>query len=447
MDHSDPLPRQVLPALTSWSTYFDLYAPYTALILLLLVLAALVSASEAAFFSLTHDDQVRCRDSMQANERQIASLLERPKRLLASLVIFNNLLNISVVVIVTYLTWKSSQAAYQSIWTLMGVVLITTLAIVLFGEIIPKAYASQSSMSVARRTAPLAQIGLLVFRPFSILLVSLSNQIDKRIQRRGYKLSVEELSHAVELTGGSSSAEEKEMLKGIVNFSSLTARQVMRPRHDISALPSDLTFTELVAKINESGYSRVPVYQESLDQVEGILYIKDLLPHLQQNESFDWQSLLRPAYFIPDNKKIDDLLQDFQKRRVHIAIVVNEYGGTRGLITLEDIIEEIFGDINDEFDEESPEGYRREDEKTIVFEGKMPISEICRVLNVDGTTFEAVQGDSESLGGLLLELFNRLPKTAEKISYANFTFEILSADDKRIHEVRVTKTQEVPVEK
>ncbi|GAB3973056.1 gliding motility-associated protein GldE [Spirosoma terrae] len=443
---SDPLPRQVLPAEHGWSTYFDLYAPYAALILLLLVLAGLVSASEAAFFSLSPDDRARCRNSSQPGDTRIATLLDRPKRLLASLVIFNNLLNIAIVVIVTYLTWKLSRTYQSSGWILAGVTLLITLAIVLFGEIVPKVYASQNNMAVARRTAPLAQLGLIVFRPLAMLLVNLSNQVDKRIERRGYKLSVEELSQAVDLTGDGATVEEKEILKGIVNFSNLTARQVMRARLDISAIENDLTFSELMNQINASGYSRVPVFKESLDQIDGILYIKDLLPHIHENDTFQWQSLVRPAFFIPENKKVDDLLQDFQKRRVHMAIVVDEYGGTRGLVTLEDIIEEIFGDINDEFDEEVPVGYHREDERTVVFEGKMPITDVCRVLNVEATTFESVQGDSESLGGLLLELFSRLPKSGDETTYAGFTFQVVSADDKRINEVRVIKNDSVEEE-
>lgn len=442
MDLSDPLPRQVLLATDGWGTYFDLYGPYTALILLLLTLAGLVSASEAAFFSLSPDDRALCRDSNLADDQRIAILLERPKRLLASLVIFNNLLNIAIVVIVTYLTWEFSHASEGMRWMLPVVTLATTIAIVLFGEIVPKVYASQNNLTVARKTASLAKIGLTVFRPLAMVLVNLSNQVDKRIERKGYKLSVEELSQAVELTGTNATVEEKEILKGIVNFSNLTARQVMRARLDISAVEDDLSFSELMEQINASGYSRVPVFHESLDQIEGILYIKDLLTHIHQDDSFNWQSLLRPAFFIPENKKVDDLLQDFQKRRVHIAIVVDEYGGTRGLVTLEDIIEEIFGEINDEFDDETPLGYRRENESTVVFEGKMPITDVCRILNVDATTFEAVQGDSESLGGLLLELFNRLPKPEEEIKYAGFAFYVLAADDKRINEVRVKKDSE-----
>lgn len=443
MDLSDPLPRQVLPAVDGWGTYFDLYGFYTALILLLLIVAGLVSASEAAFFSLSPDDRAHCRESSRTDEQRIATLLERPKRLLASLVIFNNLLNIAIVVIVTYLTWQFSQASYGSGWILSVVTLVMTVTIVLFGEIIPKVYASQNNLIVARRTATLAQLGLALFRPLAMLLVNLSNQVDRRIERRGYKLSVEELSQAVELTGVNATVEEKEILKGIVNFSNLTARQVMRTRLDISAVADDLPFSELMTQINTSGYSRVPVYGESLDQVEGVLYIKDLLPYIHADDSFRWQSLMRPVFFIPENKKVDDLLQDFQKRRVHIAIVVDEYGGTRGLVTLEDIIEEIFGEINDEFDDETPVGYRREDDRTVVFEGKMLLTDVCRVLNIEATTFETVQGDSESLGGLLLELFNRLPQVGDETIYAGFLFEVLSADDKRIHEVRIKKTDRV----
>ena len=439
MDPGDPLPRQVLLATDGWGTYFDLYGPYTALILLLLTLAGFVSASEAAFFSLSPDDRAHCRESGLTDDRRIATLLERPKRLLASLVIFNNLLNIAIVVIVTYLTWKFSQTSAGLGWILPIATLVTTVAIVLFGEIVPKVYASQNNLMVARRTASLAQMGLVVFRPLAMVLVNLSNQVDRRIHRRGYKLSVEELSQAVELTGANATVEEKEILKGIVNFSNLTARQVMRARLDISAVEDDLTFSQLMIQINASGYSRVPVYQASLDQIEGVLYIKDLLPHIHEDDSFRWQLLLRSAFFIPENKKVDDLLQDFQKRRVHMAIVVDEYGGTRGLVTLEDIIEEIFGDINDEFDDDDHIGYRREDDHTLVFEGKMPLTDVCRVLNVDATTFEAVQGDSESLGGLLLELFSRLPKPGEETAYAGFTLHVLSADDKRINEVRIRK--------
>jgi len=441
---SDPLLRKVLLA-DAWGTYLSFYGPYIAVLPVLLALAAIVSASEAAFFSLTPDDRALCRTSDDSAGRRITFLLDRPRRLLASLLIFNNLLNLAIVVIITYFVWNISQINPEPGWILTALIVVMTLTIVLFGEIIPKVYASQNSLSVARRTAPLVSIASTIFKPLSVLLVRLTNVVEERIERRGYKVSMEELNQAVDLTSSESTHEERELLKGIVNFSNLTARQVMRARLDITALNQDLKFGELLEQINQAGYSRVPVYQGTLDQVEGILYIKDLLPHIDKDDSFAWQTLLRPAFFIPETKKIDGLLQDFQKRRVHMAVVVDEYGGTRGLITLEDIIEEIFGDINDEFDEEEPVSYQRIDERTILTEGKVLLVDICRVLHVDTTYFDEVRGGSESLGGLLLELFTRVPDAGEEVSYGPFTFRIVSADDKRIQHVQITR-QEVKEE-
>ncbi|WP_138995190.1 gliding motility-associated protein GldE [Larkinella sp. C7] len=437
---SDPLSSKVLLA-DAWGTYLSFYGPYAAILIVLLALAAIVSASEAAFFSLSSDDRAICRSSDDVAERRIMNLLDRPRRLLASLLIFNNLLNLAIVVIVTYLVWKLTQLDPTSGWVLASLTAVLTLTIVLFGEIIPKVYASQNSLSVARRTAPLVALASTLFRPLSVLLVSLTSVIDQRIRRRGYKVSMVELNQAVELTSRESTHEERELIKGIVNFSNLTAKQAMRARVDITAFREDLTFTELMAQINQSGYSRVPVYKESLDEIEGILYLKDLLPHLDSDDSFRWQTLIRPVFFIPETKKIDDLLQDFQKRRVHMAIVVDEYGGTRGLITLEDIIEEIFGDINDEFDEEEPIPFQRVDDRTIRVEGKILLTDICRVLQVDITYFDEVKGESESLGGLLLELFTRVPQTGQEVSYGEFTFKVLSADDKRIQHVEIVRQE------
>ncbi len=443
MDPGDPSIRQVLPAADAgWSTYINDYGPFAALLLLLLVLASLASATEAAFFTLTPEHRINCRESADPADKRIASLLERPRRLLASLVILNNVFNIAIVVIVTYLTWNTAQHLKASAWWLISGTLLTTLAIVLFGEIIPKLYASQNNITVARRTAPLAQLALFLFKPFSIMLVNLSNQIDKRIQRRGYRVSVEELNQAVDLAGSDSTAEEREIIKGIVNFSNLTARQVMRSRVDISAVDMESSFTELMERINLSGYSRIPVFKESIDQVEGILYIKDLLPHLNAGDDFAWQPLIRPAFFIPEQKKVDDLLQDFQKKRIHLAIVVDEYGGTRGLVTLEDIIEEILGDINDEFDDEELATFRQVDDNTFIFEGKTGLPDVCRVLDIDISLFDDIREGSESLGGLLLALFNHLPDAGEEIRTQGLTFHVLSADHKRIGEVQITRHAE-----
>ena len=439
MDPGDPSSTQVLPVGNDWSTYLSFYGPYIAVVVLLLLLAALASAAEAAFFSLTPQDRARCRDSDTPTHQHIAAILDRPRRLLASLVILNNLLNIAIVLIVTYVTWIVTGVSHGSGWLLAAITLVTALIIVVFGEMVPKIYAAQYALAVATQTLWVARSAMFIFTPISSLLVSMSNQVEKRIHRQGYKLSAEELSEAVELTGTSSSNEEKELLKGIVNFGNLTARQVMRARMDITAFPDDLPFPILLEQLNDAGYSRVPIYNETIDQIEGVLYLKDLLPHLSTDDSFAWKSLIRPVFFIPETKKVDDLLQDFQRKRVHMAIVVDEYGGTRGLVTLEDIIEEIFGDINDEFDEETPAGYRRVDAQTVVFEGRTLLTDVCRVLDVDPTAFDEVRGDSESLGGLLLELFSRLPKTGDETIFDAFTFHVLAADDKRISEIRVTQ--------
>lgn len=434
----DPSSGGVLPVGNDWSTALTSFGPYAALILLLLTLAGLVSAAEAAFFSLSPADRATCHESDRPTDRRIITLLNRPKRLLASLVIFNNLLNIAVVVIATYLAWALPGITHTAGGVLTGITLLTTLAIVLFGEMIPKVLANQNALAVVRQTAPLARVASVLFRPLSALLVSLSNAVDKRIERRGYTLSAEALSQAVDLTGHEATTQQKDILKGIVNFSNLTARQVMRARMDIVAVSEDLTFSELVAHINESGYSRVPVYGETIDQIEGILYSKDLLPHLNQVGDFSWTSLVRPAFFTAETKKIDDLLLDFQRRRVHLAIVADEYGGTSGLITLEDIIEEIFGDINDEFDEDEHSAqYQRVDARTIRVAGKTALPDLCRMLNAEATTFDAVHGEAESLGGLLLELFSYLPKPGETVETAGFRFRVLTADDKRIGEVEV----------
>lgn len=434
----DPSSGRVLLVGNDWSTALIFFGPYAALMLLLLTLAGLVSAAEAAFFSLSPTDRTVCHDSDRPADQRIITLLSRPKRLLASLVIFNNLLNIAVVVIATYLAWALPGVTHTSGGVLAGITLLTTLAIVLFGEMIPKVLANQNALAVVRQTAPLAWTASVVFRPLSALLVNLSNTVDKRIERRGYTLSAEALSQAVDLTGHEATTEQKDILKGIVNFSNLTARQVMRARMDIVAVSEELSFSDLVVHINESGYSRVPVYGETIDQIEGILYSKDLLPHLNQADNFSWKSLVRPAFFTAETKKIDDLLLDFQRRRVHLAIVADEYGGTSGLITLEDIIEEIFGDINDEFDDDEHSApYQRVDARTIRVAGKTSLPDLCRILNAEATTFDTVQGEAESLGGLLLELFNYLPKPGETVETAGFRFRVLTADDKRIGDVEV----------
>jgi gliding motility-associated protein GldE len=314
-----------------------------------------------------------------------------------------------------------------------------TFAITFFGEIIPKVYAARHNWTFAKRMAGIWQVLENVWRPISFLLLSMSNIIERRIEKKGYSTTVDELNQALDLTtlNNNTSAEEKDILKGIVNFGTLTVRRIMKSRMDISAVDVELNFKELMEQVNKSGFSRIPVYKESVDHIQGILYIKDLLPFLDESEKFNWQKLLRPGFFVPETKKLDSLLKDFQSKRVHMALVVDEYGGTSGLVTLEDLIEEIIGDINDEFDEVNLD-FQKIDEATFIFEGKTSVHDLCKALKVVPTFFDDVKGESESLGGLILELHGSLPKISDQIKFENITFTILTVDQRKINRVKVT---------
>lgn len=410
------------------------FVGYGLLILGLLLVSGLVSGSEVAFFSINQDDL----DEDEREVRLIRWLLLRPRKLLATILILNNLINVFIVTISTYATWQlvgDKNAGGAAIAVLTTVI---TILIIFFGEIVPKVFASQSPVSFAKITARTLYVMSRILSPVSWLLMTLSNLIERRIQRKGYNVSVDELNQALELTAeGEATEEEKGILKGIVNFGTLSVKQVMRSRIDVTAFDIKMDFHELMDQINKTGYSRIPVFSESMDKIEGILYIKDVLPHVKEDESFDWQSKLRPVLFVPESKKIDDLFKDFQEKQVHMALVVDEYGGTEGLITMEDIIEEIVGEINDEFDEENEVSYRKIDNSTYVFEGKTSLNDFCKVIQEDTSIFDEIKGESESLGGLLLELNEKLPNAGEQIKFQYFTFTIVSVDTKRIKKVRV----------
>lgn len=432
----DEPPSYTLLAIFAGQGFF--YTLSFAIILLLLGASALVSASEVAFFSLKADDLERFRESSDSKEKLIIELLSKPRLLLATILIANNTVNVAVVTLATFLMWDMAGTRNPAEF-IVGIVTFTvTFAITFFGEIIPKVYATKKNVSFAKYMAGAWKVLIAVCRPVSKPLMSISRIVEKRFERKGYNTTVEELNQALELATGNddTSEDEKEILKGIVNFGTLTVRQVMRSRMDISAADIEFSFTELIDYINKSGFSRIPVYRETLDKIEGFLYIKDLLPFLDQNNGFEWQKLLRTGYFVPENKKIDSLLKDFQEKRVHMAVVVDEYGGTSGLITLEDIIEEIIGEINDEFDEEGL-NFQKIDEQTYVFEGKTSLHDFCKAIDVDGNVFDEVRGESESLGGLMLELNNELPRAGTQLTYEQFTFTIESVDRKRIKRVRV----------
>lgn len=403
----------------------------------LLFLSALVSGSEVAFFSLSHTDLSTCKASPSSADKRIVRLLQGPQRLLATILIMNNLINITIVTLATYVTWAIVGSKTAGGYIVAVLTIITTVAIVFFGEVVPKVYANQNNLSFARSTSGLLNLADTIFWPFSWLLLSISSIVEKRVERKGYNVSIDELNHALELTAEKDTTEEeKGILKGIVNFGTLTVTQVMRSRVDITAIDYETDFHELMDLINKTGYSRIPIYKETIDKIEGVLYIKDLLPFVDKDEKFVWQNLLRPAFFVPESKRVDSLFKDFQEKRVHMAIVVDEYGGTSGLVTLEDLIEEIVGEINDEFDNEDEIAYNKLDNNTFVFEGKISLNDFCKVVNVEGNIFDAVKGESESLGGLILEINSKLPNVGEKIRFERFVFTVVSADNKRIKRVR-----------
>ncbi|MGB3848937.1 MAG: gliding motility-associated protein GldE [Tunicatimonas sp.] len=408
----------------------------------LLFCSAMISGSEVAFFSLSPKDITECRTSAESSDLQIASLLERPKVLLATILILNNLVNVAIVTLSTYATWQYVGKTTGG-WVVGVLTTVITIAILFFGEILPKQYAIQYSLNFARRMAAVLKVFTLVLKPLSVALMSISRLVEKRLEKKGYNVSVDELNHALELTtqhDKTATEEEKGILKGIVNFGTLSVKQVMRSRLDITSIDSETDFHVLMDTINKTGYSRIPIYKETIDNIEGFLYVKDLLPYLDKEDTFAWQTLLHKGFFVPESKKIDALLRDFQEKRVHMAIVVDEYGGTAGLITLEDIIEEIVGEINDEFDE-SDVRYNKLDDNTYVFEGKTSLNDFCKIIGEDSILFEEVKGESESLGGLLLEIHSKLPRAGEKVYFDKYVFTVVAVDSKRIKRIRVLRKQ------
>jgi putative hemolysin len=408
-------------------------------IIVLLILSGLISGSEVAFFSLKPEDLDQCRESDDTNDKTIIALLDKPRNLLATILIMNNTVNVGIVTIATFLMWELSGTRKPE-ELLVGIVTFTiTFFLTFFGEIVPKVYATKNNLSFARLLSGPWRVLEKLCTPISYPLMQMSSIVEKRIEKKGYHTTVEELNRALEIATNTdeTSVEEREILRGIVNFGTLSVKQVMRSRLDISAADIELDFHELTQFINKSGFSRLPVYRESLDKVEGLLYIKDLLPHLHEDASFDWQKLLRPVYFIPETKKVDSLLKDFQEKRIHIAVVVDEYGGTAGIITLEDVIEEIIGEINDEFDDAGL-SYQKLDNGTFVFEGKISLHDFCKALEIATDSFDEIKGESESLGGIILEINHGFPRAGDTIRYNQFTFTVEAVDKKRIKRVRVT---------
>ena len=408
------------------------------LALALLYTSGFVSASEIAFFSLSPSDLNDIEEENHPSDSKIKALLDDSERLLATILISNNFVNVTIIMLLNYVFASVIDFGEAKILEFLIVTVVLTFLLLLFGEIMPKIYSAQHTLPFARKAAPVVPVLRTVFWPISSLLVRSSFVINRFSQKRKVRyLSVNELSQALELTDIQETPEENNMLEGIIRFGEETAKEVMTSRLDIVDLEIHSTFSEVLKCINENGYSRIPVYEETRDHIKGILYIKDLLPYLDKGEDFKWQNLIRPALFVPENKMIGDLLRDFQANKIHIAVVVDEFGGTSGIVTMEDIIEEIVGEINDEYDEEE-RTYVKLTENVYVFEGKTLLSDFYKIIKDSEEVFEDASGDADSLAGLLLELKGEFPALHEIINYQNYRFEILEMTSRRIQKVKVT---------
>ncbi len=406
------------------------------LALLLLFVSGFASGSEIAFFSLSPTDLNELDEEKNAVDAKIQKLRSQSERTLATILITNNLVNVTIIMLCNYF-FAHTISFGQSLWLQFVVVtVLLTFLLLLFGEIIPKVYCGQHALAVCRRLAPVISALSSFFRPLSSILIRSGMLAEKVVQKGNHVLSVDDLEQALELTDKEDIKVEQSMLQGIIRFGDETAKEIMTPRQDMVDLSMKDDFNTVINCIVENNYSRIPVYQGTSDNIRGVLYIKDLLPHLGKTASFRWQSLIRPPYFVPETKKIDDLLREFQENKIHIAIVVDEFGGTSGLVTLEDILEEILGEIHDEFDDEE-RNYTRVNNSTYIFEGKTLLSDFCKILSIDDDDFAEVEGDADSLAGLLLELKGDFPKVGEKISYGKYTFEILAIEERRISKVKV----------
>jgi len=431
----DPLPGPLLEVITENLPFLVISG---LLLAFLLVLSALVSGSEVAFFSLTHNDIDQCKSANTSRDRRIIHLLKKPQQLLTTILILNNFINISIVTFSTFLTWRISGSTRTEGSVVLTISVLIIVSILIFGELLPKVFASSNNLGFAKFTSSFLKISNTLLKPVSWFLLTISNVIEKRMRKKAYNVSVDELHHALKLTTKDETQDrQKNILKGIVNFGTLNVTQVMKSRIDITSFEYGMNLHELMHQVNKTGFSRIPVFNGTIDKIEGVLYIKDILPFIDEDENFKWQELLRPCMYVPESKKIDSLFKDFQEKRVHIAIVVDEYGGTSGLITLEDVIEEIVGEINDEFDDEDDKEYKKLDDRTYIFEGKISLNDFGKIVGIDVEVFDSVKGESESLGGLLLELNAQLPQAGKVISFDHFDFTITSVDPRRIKEVRV----------
>ena len=404
---------------------------------ILLGVSGFISASEIAYFSLSPTDVAELELEKNNKDKRIQLLRADGERTLATILIGNNFVNVTIIMLCNYAFGSLVTFGPKAVWIqFVSLTVILTFLLLLFGEIMPKVYSRQAPLAYCRKSVSGIMFMRRLFWPIETILIKSGIFLEKVVHKEEQSLSVDDLEQALELTDKDDIKDEQSILQGIIRFGDETAKEVMTSRQDIVDIDIRSTFAEVLSCILENNYSRIPVYQDNDDNIRGILYIKDLLPHVSKPATFRWQSLIRPGYFVPETKKIDDLLREFQENKVHIAIVVDEFGGTSGLVTLEDILEEIVGEINDEYDDDE-KTYSKINYNTYLFEGKTLLSDLCRILNVDDDTFTEVCGDADTIAGMLLEIKGDFLTLHERIDYKNFTFEVMAVEERRISRVKV----------
>ncbi len=410
------------------------------IVFILLFFSGLISGSETAFFSLSPSDIDTLKARGSKKDKAIIQLLTKPKQLLATILISNNFINVSIVILSTYVTVNIFDLQTNELLIFFIQVLVVTSILLVFGEIIPKILSNNEPIAVSTLMVMQLKFLIWLFKPLSSILIASTSFIDKRIGKMGHDISMSDISDAIEITSDASvSEDEKLILKGIATFGEKEASEIMISRVNITSVDISLNYSEIIEIILKSGFSRIPVYKETLDSIIGILYIKDLILFLDSGKNSGWQKLIRkPVFFVPENKKINDLLQEFREKKIHLAIVADEYGGTSGIVTLEDIIEEIVGEISDEFDVEPLQfKYEKISDSEYLFEAKTPMVDFCKVIGIDDDIFDDVMGESDSLGGLILELESKIPKAGSVINFMQFQFEVTDADQRKINEIKV----------
>ncbi len=407
-----------------------------AALVLLLICSAFISGSEVAYFSLGPSNIDELSNNRSRKSDTALKLLGKPEELLSTILVANNFVNVGIVLLSAYISGQLFDFSDKPVLGFLFEVVTITFILLLFGEIMPKVYATKANVKFTLLMAVPLDVCEKIFRPLSILLIKFTRIVKRRASQKEHIISKGELSEAISLASGQNKDDEK-ILKGIVKFGNIEAKEIMRPRIDIMAIDIKTPFREVIPQIIESGYSRIPVYSGTFDKVQGILYVKDILPHYHKSNSFNWQSLIRPPYFVPESKRINDLLEEFQTKKIHLAIVIDEYGGTSGIITLEDILEEIVGEIPDEYDDNEDISFEKIEDNIYLFEGKTQLNDFFKVLEIESDPFEEVRGDSDTLAGLILELTGEIPAQGFSIEYKQFCFNILSADKRRIKKVKV----------